>query len=251
MLLAAAVTLACASGGAQVASLPQQPLAGDELAAELRKGGYVLYLRHTATDFGQNDAQMRSFDDCATQRNLTGQGRADARRIGAEVRRLGIPVGRVLASPYCRTVETATLAFGTAEKTQEVRGGPAMPDDPKRYDALRRLLASRPSPGTNTVIASHGNPFHAVAGPPYLREGEIAVVRPGDARFSVIARITLEDWGRLPAAAAPAPRGGASPSSNRPAPSRRRRRTRRAGAASACPSGGLRASGPRRSGAAA
>jgi hypothetical protein len=53
--------------------------------------------------------------------------------------------------------------------------------------------------GENRVISSHGNPFHAVAGPPYLAEGEIAVVRPdvrpdGAMRFSVIARIRPQDW---------------------------------------------------------
>ena len=48
---------------------------------------------------------------------------------------------------------------------------------------------------TNLVISSHGNPFRAVAGPPYLAEGEIAVVRPeGGERFSVVARIRLTDW---------------------------------------------------------
>jgi hypothetical protein len=60
------------------------------------------------------------------------------------------------------------------------------------------LLSSNVPKGQNLVISSHGNPFHAVAGPPYLAEGEIAVVRPeGDARFSVVARVRLDDWQRL------------------------------------------------------
>ena len=64
------------------------------------------------------------------------------------------------------------------------------------------ILKTGPTPvakGENRVISSHGNPFHAVAGPPYLAEGEIAVVRPevrpdGAMRFSVIARIRPQDW---------------------------------------------------------
>lgn len=57
------------------------------------------------------------------------------------------------------------------------------------------LLLTAPAPGTNTVLSSHGNPFRAVAGPPYLAEGEIAVVRPeGGERFSVVARLRLDDW---------------------------------------------------------
>jgi hypothetical protein len=92
-------------------------------------------------------------------------------------------------------METARLAFGKATPMQEVRGGPARPEDSKRYEGLKKLLSSSVPKGENLVISSHGNPFHAVAGPPYLAEGEIAVVRPeGDGRFSVVARIRLEDW---------------------------------------------------------
>ena len=166
-----------------------------KLLAELRQGGYVLFLRHTSTDFSQNDSRMTSFEDCASQRNLTDQGRAEARALGEHVKRLKIPIGEVLASPFCRTMETARLAFGKARATNDVRGGPLAADDPKRYQPLRILLATRPAPGTNTVLSSHGNPFRAVAGPPYLAEGEIAVIRPeGDERFREIARIRLTDW---------------------------------------------------------
>ena len=165
------------------------------LLKQLREGGYVLYLRHTSTDFSQNDANMMGYEDCANQRNLTDKGRDEARAIGQHIKRLGIPVGAVLASPFCRTMETAKLAFGSAQPMQEVRGGPARPDDPKRYDGLRKLLSTLPSSGSNTVISSHGNPFHAVAGPPYLAEGETAVVRPqGDSRFAIVGRIRVEDW---------------------------------------------------------
>src|SRR3954447_21767506 len=50
------------------------------LLQQLRQGGYVLYLRHAATDFSQDDSQMKSYEDCSTQRNLTDKGRAEARR---------------------------------------------------------------------------------------------------------------------------------------------------------------------------
>ena len=170
---------------------------GAELLAELRKGGYVLFLRHTSTDFSQNDSRMTSFEDCATQRNLTDKGRAEARALGEHIKRLKIPVGEVLASPFCRTMETARLAFGKARATNDVRGGPLSADDPKRYEPLRlkKIMSTAVPKGENLVISSHGNPFHAVAGPPYLAEGEIAVVRPqGEMKFSVIARIRLTDW---------------------------------------------------------
>jgi hypothetical protein len=163
-----------------------------KLLAELRQGGYVLYLRHASTDFSQDDSRMTSFEDCATQRNLTEKGRTEARTLGEHIKRLKIPVGEVLASPFCRTMETARLAFGKATAMNDVRGGPV---EAARYGALKTLLSTPVPGGTNRVISSHGNPFAALAGPPYLAEGELAVVRPeGGERFSVIGRIRLTDW---------------------------------------------------------
>lgn len=169
-----------------------------DLAKELRAGGYVLYIRHTSTDFSQNDSRMRSWEDCENQRNLTDKGRDEARAIAAHLKRLAIPIGEVLASPFCRTMETARLAFGKARAMNEVRGGPVRSDDPARYDPLRKLLSDPVPKGENRVISSHGNPAYAVFGPPYLAEGEMAVVRPEPpGKFSVIGKIRLDDWPAL------------------------------------------------------
>jgi len=174
------------------------PLAGGQLLAALREGGLVIYFRHTSTDFGQNDEQMTGFEDCAHQRNLTDAGRTEACRIGAEIAPLKIPVGDVIASPFCRTMETARLIFGRAETSSDVRGGPARPDSPERYAALRKLLSTPVPRGTDLVIVSHGNPFAAVAGTPYLAEGEAAVIRPlGAQGFAIVARIKKDEWEAL------------------------------------------------------
>ncbi|HSD42569.1 MAG TPA: hypothetical protein VLD36_11960, partial [Burkholderiales bacterium] len=57
------------------AALAAEPISNQQLVAELRKGGYILYVRHTSTDFSRNDAGMTSFEDCASQRPLTDKGR--------------------------------------------------------------------------------------------------------------------------------------------------------------------------------
>jgi len=178
-------------------ALPAQPVPAPELLLALRKGGFIVYFRHTATDMSRDDASSRSDDDCANQRPLTDGGRAEARAIGAAFRDLKIPVGRVLASPRCRTLETAMLAFGRAEKSMEVRAGPAAPASADRYAPLRALLSAPPAPGANTVIASHGNPFYATAGAPYLAEGEAAVVRPLGKDFEIVARVRHDAWRAL------------------------------------------------------
>lgn len=199
-----AAVLACASlscglpASAQPAVSATPELKGTALVAALRGGGYVLYFRHAATDFGQNDDRMTGYEDCATQRNLIDKGRADARAIGAAVRRLAIPADDVLASPFCRTMETAQLIFGRATASPAVRGGPAQTESTERYAALRELLSAPVPRGTNRVIVSHGNPFRAVVGGTYLAEGEAAVIEPrGKEGFRVVARVPLEEWRTL------------------------------------------------------
>jgi len=178
-------------------ALPAKPMPGPELLSELRKGGYVSYFRHTSTDFSRDDVKSRSDDDCNNQRPLTDKGREEARQIGAAFRELKLPVGKILASPRCRTMETALLAFGPPEKSSEARAGPASPASEDRYAPLRALLSTPVKPGANTVIASHGNPFYAAAGAPYLAEGEAAVVKPLGKNFEVVARVKHDAWRKL------------------------------------------------------
>jgi hypothetical protein len=191
--------LALALASVALVAGAQSSLQGPALVAALREGGYVLYLRHAATDFGQNDEAMTDYANCAQQRNLTDAGRADARAIGKALRELRIPVGPVLASPFCRTMESGRLVFGDAAVASlSVRGGPGVDDTGQRYADLRKLLSTPVAKGSNLAIASHGNPFRAVAGSPYLQEGEMAVIEPlGDGRFRVVARITKSDWTSL------------------------------------------------------
>ena len=63
---------------------------------------------------------------------------------------------------------------------------------------LKLLLAKRVPPNVNVAIASHGNPFVAVAGGTYLAEGEAAVIEPlGDSGFRIVARIRKDEWSEL------------------------------------------------------
>ena len=164
------------------------------------EAGWIDQKSAAGADFGQNDDEMTGYEDCARQRNLTDAGRAEARAIGSAIARLGVPIGDVLASPFCRTMETAKLIFGRATATPAVRGGPANGVTPDRYADLRRLLSTAPPPGTNVAIVSHGNPFRAVTGESYLAEGEAAVIRPlGKDKFHIVARIAKDGWDALAA----------------------------------------------------
>ena len=172
------------------------PLTSAAIITQLRAGGYIVYFRHTATDFSQNDEKMKDFDDCVNQRNLTSEGREQARKIGEAWKRLAIPIGRVLASPYCRAREVAQLAFGRHERALDVRGGPRSAGESVRYQPLSKLLETIPVQGTNNVISSHGNPFHALHPElPYLAEGEAAIIQPmPGSGHRVVGRIAWNQW---------------------------------------------------------
>ena len=178
-------------------STPAKELPGAALVATLKKGGYTLYFRHTSTDFSRDDVKSRSDDDCDNQRPLTDKGRDEARQIGEDIRKLGIPVSEVLASPRCRTAEVAKLAFGNYRAAPEVRGGGYSEKPVERYHGLRALFDKGPGPDRNTIIVSHGNPFYATAGEPYLAEGEAAVVKSLGNDFEVIARVRWDGWREL------------------------------------------------------
>ena len=194
---AVALVIATATPGAA------QTLAGADLLAALRAGGYVIYFRHADTDYSRQDQPPVNFDDCATQRVLSEKGRQNSRAIGEAIRALDVPIGPVLASPLCRTVETAVLAFGFAEKSMATReGGPEPVGSPGRYAALRMLLSTAPPAGKNTAIVGHGYPYYSLIGKgQVLEEGEAAIVRPHGTRFEEVARLGLKEWrelGRLP-----------------------------------------------------
>jgi len=196
LALAAAMLLAFAHADLAAAD---DALAPRALLEALRAGGLVLYFRHAATDFGENDMNMTDYADCNNQRNLTDEGRKDARAIGAAIKRLGLPVGDVLASPFCRTMETATLIFGRAVATPAVLGGPAAAP-PEKYAPLKRLLSASPPTGFDLAVVGHGNPFKAITSVPYLAEGEAAVLRPlGAEGFHLVARIPKDGWDALAA----------------------------------------------------
>jgi hypothetical protein len=178
---------------------PAQALAGPALVDALRAGGLTLYFRHTATDFSQDDSKMGAYGECATQRNLSERGRVQARAVGDAVKALALPVGEVLASPFCRTMETARLMFGRATPSTQVRGWEGARGTPD-YRALGKMLSTPPKAGTLRAIAGHGNPFRAIAGPPHLAEGEAAVMKATGDRWIVVARIRVEDWAALLAA---------------------------------------------------
>ena len=176
--------------------------------------------RHAATDFSKPDQDPVVVSDCATQRNLSAQGRADARAIGQGVRRLGLPVGKVFSSAYCRTLETARLAFGRATVHRALLNTIAAEHDDvwrAQIRDARRLFGTKPAAGKLTVLVTHGVVVQETTGQT-LEEGEAIVFRPlGNSRFRVVGRVMPREWGTLRQPASTAAAGPARPGVSRAA----------------------------------
>ena len=195
-LAAGLLLLLVAACGAVDEPVTVRPLVGAELVEALREGGHVLYLRHTETPEDGTD-QPGSLGDCSRQRALNDAGRADARELGEALRALDVPVGEVRASPFCRTVDTAELAFGRA--TPEDGLLTPTPDTGGRTtQALRELLSTVPEDGANTVLVGHLTNLRllSTASPD---EGGTVVFRPDGEGFVLVGSVPPQGWQELAA----------------------------------------------------
>jgi len=173
-----------------------RPALADEAAAwaALKAGGHVAFIRHEATEPGLGDPPGYRLEDCATQRNLSAQGRENARRLGERLKAEGVAIDKVYTSPWCRCRDTATIAFGRADDWEALS---SFFDDRSREAKLTERVRNRIGTwskkrpkGTVVMVTHHVNIqalTHQAVGP-----GEIVVVRPdGCCGLKVVGRIAL------------------------------------------------------------
>ena len=200
-LLAVVVLLVLAPAGTRATENKPftERAATAETIAQLRGGGFVLYMRHGPTDTTKPDRVPRvDLNDCSTQRPLTEAGRQVARQVGAAIRRAGIPVGEVLASPMCRTRETAEAAFGAGYRVSKYlmyTSNLTAADKVPRIENTRRLLSTPVALGTNRVIVAHAPNLMDVVGYFPKPEAIVVVFKPlGDGGFEYVASIQPDQW---------------------------------------------------------
>lgn len=154
----------------------------DAAWAALAGDGAVAIIRHAKAPGPSPDPPGARLEDCATQRNLSPEGRAQAARLGALWRAKGARLGRVISSPWCRCIDTARL-MGLGEPAIDhalynLLARP--PDRDAKVAAFAKLIRDWRGPGT-LVLVTHGISMRAVVGTE-RGEGGIVVVRPDPAR---------------------------------------------------------------------
>src|SRR5712692_11380197 len=142
-----------------------------DLVKALRAGGHVIVFRHGATHADQADTDPLHPENVAQQRQLNDKGRADARAIGEALRRLQIPVGRVVTSVFNRAVETGKLIGGA-----DVLPSPDVTEagwwSPRpRTTAAPRRCASSPPPCRPPAPTWSSSPISRTSSTPSARTG--------------------------------------------------------------------------------
>ena len=206
--IAAALTTGLSAMLAIAVSTGSSAAAGDqEIAQALRAGGLVIVLRRGATFPDQADTDPLNFDNIVAQRNLNDKGKTLAKQFGDALRQVGVPVGKVYTSKYNRGYETAVLAgFKNIEKTADLTEGGLVVspnENNRRAEAFRVLLATLPQAGTDTVLVTHYPNIIAALGKDWfdVKEGEASIFRPENGSHKLLARIQMDEWPRIAAAA--------------------------------------------------
>lgn len=129
--------------------------ADESLWKALRTGGAVVLIRHALAP-GTGDPSGFRLEDCVTQRNLSDEGRRQARAIGMAFRRNGISAARVLSSRWCRCLETARLLdLGTVEPFAPLDSFFSNPERAASQTAALREFLSRAAAGSPRVLVTH------------------------------------------------------------------------------------------------
>ncbi|GHD10342.1 histidine phosphatase family protein [Tianweitania populi] len=156
--------------------------------ALLREGGHVVLLRHGYAA-GTTDSPKIDLDDCRTQRGLSDRGKQQARRIGSLFAARAEPVEQVYTSRFCRTRETADLAFGSSLVKDLPALDPA--SDPAAAETARSEIFALVEGFTgsgNLVLVTHDDVIRSLTGAG-AREGEAVIVKRNPEGLHIAGRI--------------------------------------------------------------
>jgi phosphohistidine phosphatase SixA len=174
---------------------PAQVAGADDVAnagKALRAGGHVALMRHADAPGGFGDPPGFRVDDCATQRNLSEKGRADAAKIGVRLKAEGMAFEKILSSPWCRCIDTAKLLnLGTVEAEATFGNVVVLRDQRETLTAGARALIAQWTARGNLLIVTHGANIFALTGISPA-SGEIVVVKSGSDRVEPVGRLLLD-----------------------------------------------------------
>jgi len=155
----------------------------------LQAGGKVVLVRHAEIDRSFGDSFLLD-DSCFSEKNLNDKGRQQAEAIAAQFKTHKISVQQVLASPHCRTKDTAELAFGSFEVEPLLRLSKALTTEQASQNLQQvRLKISEYQGQGNLVLVTH-RPNIGELALIRVEPAEMVVLQPlGDGLYDVLARL--------------------------------------------------------------
>ncbi|WP_155592840.1 histidine phosphatase family protein [Lysinibacillus cavernae] len=176
-----------------------------DLLALLREGRLILYARHGTATVGVDRAYM-TFQSCRNQRNLSEYGRREAVYFGQIMRYWQIPIlSSITASSFCRTIETARLAFPNADVQIDpflfeifmLGGHPTTVEQTGILKALESMLERIPPQGMNRMMVGHSFPKNVGLGQ-ISNMGTVIVKPKGPGKgYDIVGKLTIEDLAKL------------------------------------------------------
>jgi hypothetical protein len=174
----------------------------EEIASALRKGGYVVYMRHGRTQYEQVTLERENrakgtFDlnDCGSQRALSNEGRAAMKVSGDAFRRAQVAIDQAFASRYCRAIESAAYYVDGAKPTDMLSGEGQVGKDPAQKARTIAFLKQVPAAGKNHYMMAHGGIFWEATG--FVIQEEHAVVLDPKDLSVLVARIAPDQWQQI------------------------------------------------------
>lgn len=169
------LALLCALvSNASAQDLPR--LSFEQAAGKLASRGFILMMRHAQTVPGVGDPENFKLGDCDTQRNLSAEGREQAKRIGGAFARAGVRFDIVRSSQWCRTRETARLAFGADEEWPALNSSFRNRDEQAGRSRQIIDFARAMNRAHNAMLVTHQITITALAGG-WVESAEIVAFR--------------------------------------------------------------------------
>ena len=166
----------------------------DDVWQKLAEGGKVVLMRHAAVVAGQENGSLMLRDpSCKEERNLSAEGRNVARTIGKMFQDRKIQIAEIRHSPFCRTTDTANIAFGGGTPVEylyvlELRGPEEAAVQTKK---LNQIIGSYAGKG-NLVLITHEPNISAVSFE-LLKQSDFLVLQPaGGDKFEEIGVMRWE-----------------------------------------------------------
>jgi len=161
--------------------------------------GIAVLYRHALAPGGGDPADF-DVDDCATQRNLSADGRRQAIRMGRQLRERDVPVARVVSSPWCRARETAELMrVGDVDELRRLGSvfQASRSTAAKRQKATERLLRRHADRDGVLVVTFHqANIIDLTGIAPASGEGIVVRYNERSNDLEVLGRIPAPSTGR-------------------------------------------------------